>query len=101
MTGDDDAVCKEVMATIAFMVFRETKEDTFSRTGGKFMWHCGGKVRITTTAKNSEMIICGWCAKKGLVGGTVLKGFGGVKIKKMSGSAKEFSPICRWHGCLE
>jgi len=41
MTGDDDMVCREVKATIAFVVLREPKKDTFGRSRGEFMRHGG------------------------------------------------------------
>jgi hypothetical protein len=38
-TGDDDMVCREVKATMAFVVLRETKKDAFSRARSMFMRH--------------------------------------------------------------
>ena len=38
---DDDTICREVKATIAFVVLREPKKDTFGRSRGMFMRHGG------------------------------------------------------------
>ena len=68
MTRDNDSVCGEVKAMIAFVVIGKAKKDTLHRAWCEFMGHGGGEVRITTASKNSEMIICGWCTEKSLVG---------------------------------
>ena len=52
-------------------------------------------------SEHAEVIICGWCTKKGLVRSAVLKCFGGVEVEEVSGGAQGFSPICRRHGGLE
>jgi len=41
MTGDDDMICREVKATIAFVVLREPKKDTFGKSWGMFMRYGG------------------------------------------------------------
>ena len=81
MTGDNNVICGEVKATIAFVVIGKAKKDTLRRARCEFMGHGGGKIRVTTTPEDTDVIICGWCTKKILMGSAVLKGFGGVKIK--------------------
>jgi hypothetical protein len=80
MTGDNNAICGEVKTTTAFVVIGKAK-DTLRRARCELMGHGGRKIRITMAPKDTEMIICGWCTKKSLMGSAVLKGFGGVKIK--------------------
>jgi len=68
MTGDNNAICGEVKATIAFVVIGKAKKDTLRRAQCEFMGHGGGEVWIAMVSENSEMIICGWCTEKSLVG---------------------------------
>ena len=55
--GDDDAVGGEVKATIAFVVIGKAKKDTLHRARCEFMGHGGGKIRVTTTLKDTEVIM--------------------------------------------
>ena len=81
VTGGDHSIGGEVKATIPFMVIRKAKKNTFCRAWCKFMGHSGGKIGVTTTPKDTEVSVGGWCTKKSLVWGAVLKSFGGVKVK--------------------
>jgi hypothetical protein len=75
---DDDTVCREIKATIAFVIVRESKKDTLCRSWCKFMGHGGRNVWVTTASKHTKVIISRWCTKEGLVRSSVLKSFGGV-----------------------
>ena len=57
MTGDNNVICGEVKATIAFVVIEKAKKDTLRRARCEFMGHGGGKIRVTTTLKDTEVIM--------------------------------------------
>lgn len=59
------------------------------------------QIRKAETTKYTKIRV-GWGGEEeGLVGGKTGASFGGTNIKKKSGMAKGFSPICGGHGCLE
>ena len=63
---------------------------------------CGsGEVRVAKTSENMELVERKREAIENLVGGAVLKGFGGVKVEQECGSVKGFDPIYGGHTCLE
>jgi hypothetical protein len=53
VSRDDQAVCGEIKAVIAFVIRRVAKEDTPGGSGAELMGSGGGGVRITRTAKHS------------------------------------------------
>jgi hypothetical protein len=53
VSRDDQAVCGEVKAVIAFVIRRVAKEDTPGGSGAVLIGSGGGGVRITRTTKNS------------------------------------------------
>jgi hypothetical protein len=53
VSRDNQAVCGEIKAAIAFVVRRVAKEDTPGGSGAELMGSGGGGVRITCTAKHS------------------------------------------------
>jgi hypothetical protein len=52
VSRDDQTVCGEIKAAIAFVIRRVAKEDTSGGSGAELMGS-GGGVRITRIAKNS------------------------------------------------
>jgi hypothetical protein len=52
VSRDDQAVCGEIKAAIAFVIRRVAKEDTPGGSGAELMGSGGGDVRITRTAKH-------------------------------------------------
>jgi hypothetical protein len=53
VSRDDQAVCSEIKATIAFVIRRVAKEDTPGGPEAELMGSGGGGVSITRTAKHS------------------------------------------------
>jgi hypothetical protein len=53
VSRDDQAVCGEIKATIAFVIKRVSKKDTPGGSGAELMGSGGGGVRITRTVKHS------------------------------------------------
>jgi hypothetical protein len=53
VSRDDQAICGEIKAAIAFVIRRVAKEDTPGGSGAELMGSGGGGVRITRTAKHS------------------------------------------------
>jgi hypothetical protein len=51
VSRDDQAVCGEIKAVIAFVIQRVAKEDTPGGSGAKLMWSGGGSVGIARTTK--------------------------------------------------
>jgi hypothetical protein len=62
---------------------------------------CSGKVRITETSENTELVKREWKATKNLVWGVILKCFCMLKIEEKRGSMKGFNPINWRHTSLE
>jgi hypothetical protein len=62
VTGDDDPVGMKVETSIPLMIGRITKEDTKGWTRRQFMWSGRREVRVTGTAKDTKMCICGMSA---------------------------------------
>jgi hypothetical protein len=57
MSRDDQAVCEDIKAAIAFVIRGVAKEDTPSRARSELMMRGCSSVRVTRAAKNSEMVI--------------------------------------------
>jgi hypothetical protein len=57
MMRDDQVVCGEIKATIAFVTRGVAKEDTPSGPRGEFVGCGGGSVRVTCTAEDAQMLI--------------------------------------------
>jgi hypothetical protein len=65
MVKDDQAVCREIKAAIAFMVGRVALEDTPGGAWGELMWHNGSRVRVARTTKDAQMLVGGHGIKQG------------------------------------
>jgi hypothetical protein len=57
MLIDDQAVCGEIKAAVAFVIRGVAKEDAPGRARSELMRHGCSSVRVTHAAKNSEMLI--------------------------------------------
>jgi hypothetical protein len=57
VSRDDQTVCGEIKATVAFVIRGIAKEDTPGRTRSELMRHGCNSVRVTRAAENSEMLI--------------------------------------------
>ena len=101
MSGKNNPVGREVKAAIPFVIWGKAKKDTTHRTRGKFMGSSGGCVWIAEAAKDTEMLVRRRGAEEGLMRSGEMKGFGGKKIKEMSGHGKGFDPVGGRHGSLE
>jgi hypothetical protein len=53
MLRDDQAVCGEIKATIAFVIRGVAKEDTSGGPRGEFVGRGGGNVRVTRVAEDT------------------------------------------------
>jgi hypothetical protein len=65
MSGDDQTVCREIKAAIAFVVDRVAQEDTSGGVWGELMWHSGSRVRVAHTTKDAQMLVGGRGTKQG------------------------------------
>jgi hypothetical protein len=57
MSRDDQAICGEIKATIAFVIREVAKEDTPSGPRGEFVGRGGIRVRVTRVAEDVQMLI--------------------------------------------
>jgi hypothetical protein len=57
MSRDDQAVCGEIKATVAFVIRGVAKEDILGRARSELMRRGCSSVRLTRAAENSEMFI--------------------------------------------
>jgi hypothetical protein len=64
MSRDDQAVCREIKAAIAFVISRVAQEDTSGGLMGELMGRSGGGVRITCTTEDAEVLVRGCGAKE-------------------------------------
>jgi hypothetical protein len=53
MSKDDQVVCGEIKATIAFVMRGEAKEETPGGPRGKLVRRGGGSVKVTRVAKDA------------------------------------------------
>jgi hypothetical protein len=60
MSGDYQAVCREIKAAIAFVIDRVAQEDT---PGGA--WSSDSHVRVARTTKDTHMLVGGRGTKQG------------------------------------
>jgi hypothetical protein len=67
MSRDDQAVCREIKAAIAFVVSRVAQEDTPGGMWGELMWRGDSRVRIARTTKDTHMLIGGRGTKQGKI----------------------------------
>jgi hypothetical protein len=65
MSGDDQAVCQEIKATIAFVVGRVAQKDTSGGAWEELMWCNGSRVRVARTTKDVQMLVGGRGTKQG------------------------------------
>ena len=91
--GDNQSIRREIKVAILLVLGQVAKEDAGCGARGELMGCSGGKVRITQAAKDAEMIIGGWRAKKGLVGSGKGNGPCRVTIQKISGGMEGFNPV--------
>jgi hypothetical protein len=65
MLRDDQAVYREIKATIAFVIEGVAKEDTLGGPRGEFVRCDGGSVRVTCVAEDTQMLVRQSRAKEG------------------------------------
>jgi hypothetical protein len=65
MSRNDQAVCREIKATIAFVVGRVAQVDTSGGAWGELMWRSGRRVRVARTTKDVQMLVGGCGTKQG------------------------------------
>jgi hypothetical protein len=65
MSRDDQAVCREIKAAIAFVVGRVAQEDTPGGAWRELMWCSGSCVRVARTTKDAHMLEGGRGTKHG------------------------------------
>jgi hypothetical protein len=65
MSGDDQAVCQEIKAAIAFVVGRVAQKDTSGGAWEELMWRSGSHVRVARTTKDVQMLVGGHGTKQG------------------------------------
>jgi hypothetical protein len=59
MSGDDQVVCREIKATIAFVVDRVAQEDTPCGAWGELIWCSDSRVRVARATKDAQMLVGG------------------------------------------
>jgi hypothetical protein len=57
VSRDDQTVCGEIKAMLAFVIIGVTKEDTPGRARSELMRRGCSSVMVTRAAENSEMLI--------------------------------------------
>jgi hypothetical protein len=57
VSRDDQAVCGEIKAAVAFVIRGVVKKDTPDRARSELMRHDYSSVRVTRAAENLEMLI--------------------------------------------
>jgi hypothetical protein len=58
-------VCREIKATVAFVVDRVAQEDTPGGAWGELMWRSGSRARVARTTKDAQMLVGGRGTKQG------------------------------------
>jgi hypothetical protein len=57
MSRDDQAVCGEIKAIIAFMIRGVAKKDIPGGPRGEFVGRGGGSVRVTCAVEDAQMLV--------------------------------------------
>jgi hypothetical protein len=57
MSRDDQVVCGEIKAMIAFVIRGVAKEDTLGGPGGEFVGRGGNSVRVTLASEDAQMLV--------------------------------------------
>jgi hypothetical protein len=96
MSGDHEAVCREVKTTVTFVMFGVPKKDASGGARSKFVWYCGGHVRVTLAAEGTEMLIGGGCTEQGVMRARCADGLGGETIQQVCGCVETLNPVASW-----
>jgi hypothetical protein len=64
MSRDDQTVCREIKATIAFVIGRVAQENTSGGPRGELMGRGGGDVRIICITEDAKVLVRGCRAKE-------------------------------------
>jgi hypothetical protein len=93
MSRDDQAVCREIKATIAFVISRVAQEGTSGGPRGELIGRGGGDIRITCTTEDAEVLVRGCGAKESdmRVGST--DRLRGETVQQIHGGVEPLSPI--------
>jgi hypothetical protein len=93
MSRDDQAVCREIKAAIAFVISRVVQEDTSGGPRGELMGRSGGDVRITCTTEDSEVLVRGCGAKESDMRAGNTDRLRGEMVKQIHSGVEPLSPI--------
>jgi hypothetical protein len=66
------------------------------RVGSKFVWSCGGYIRVTLTANDMEMLVGGWCSEKGMMRIGRVDGHGGETVQQVRRCVEALNPLACW-----
>jgi hypothetical protein len=72
------------------------KKDTVGRTGSKFVWDCGGHIRVALAVEDTEMLIGGWCTEQGMMRAGRADGLGGVTIQQVRRCVEALNLVVCW-----
>lgn len=87
MPGDQNMICGEVQAPIAFVVCGITEKDTFSGTRREFVVGSGGEVGIAMTTKHSKVLVGRRCTEQLVVRGEKVDRLRRKAVQQISGRA--------------
>jgi hypothetical protein len=98
VSRDDQAVCGEIKAVVAFVIRGLAKKDTSGRARSELMRR--GCVRVTRAVKNSEMLISGCGPENGNVRTRNLNSLCQKAVQEVYSCVQSFSPITSEKGNL-
>jgi hypothetical protein len=96
VSGDHGAICGEVKTLITFVMFGIPKKDATGGARSKFVWCCGGHVRVAFAAKDMEMLISWRCTEQGVMQAQRADGLGGETIQQVRRCVETLNPVASW-----
>jgi hypothetical protein len=93
MSRDDQAVCREIKTTIAFVIDRVAQEDTSGGPRGELMGRGGDDVRITCTTEDAEVLVRGCGAKESDMRADNTDRLCGDTVQQIHDGVEPLSPI--------
>jgi hypothetical protein len=101
MARSDDLPCLSIQTTVSAMIRRISKKNTWRRPRAQLVCRGGCLVRVVQAAKDAQLIVIRWRAKKKFMWCRAATGLAGPAIDEKCGGGKSFDPEFAGHAGME